>query len=105
MLIARLKEGSAGLLPLSGAAPASWGWGERRRMKAIVRNKANIIIDHISPVSLTETSEVFFFIILTFLIRSLAIMESAMKCTFLSTWRTGTAHKLSAHKPYQYTSP
>lgn len=62
MLIARLKGGSAGLLPLSGAAPASWGGeGGRRRMNAIGSNKTNIIIDNIFLVSLTETSELFFY--------------------------------------------
>lgn len=62
MIIAVLKEGSAGLLPLSGAAPAIYlgGWKGRRKMKGSRGNNASDIIAQIISMSVQETSEVVF---------------------------------------------
>lgn len=96
MIIAVLKEGSAGLLPLSGAAPAIWvGWNGRRRMKGIRGNKANVIIAQIISMPVQETSEVFF--TLTFLTRSLAKKgryDSTLLSPAMKKGRQGQ-HKLS----------
>lgn len=104
MIIAVLKEGSAGPLPLSGAAPAIWvGWKGRRRMKGSRRNKANVIIPQIISMPVRETSEIFF--TLTFLTQGLAKKGRSHESTPLSSWKTRTAQTFYMHQPYNTHHP
>lgn len=96
MIIAMLKEGSAGPLPLSGAAPANYLGGVERKKEdegEQGENKANVIIAQIISKPVQETSEVFF--TLTFLTQCLAKKGRYHDSTLLSAAERQGQCKLS----------